>query len=308
MKLYKFKTFTTSYYFPSLNKDQKYMYGLYSAYGWITGTYWWLFRNSNTIKWINRMDEKDLDFPYALIRATDGTDALMSFNMGSPGEEQKISILGYDNQSRQAFFAKFAQKPKAMELCRNEINILKQLSGSGFTPALLAEHVSDEYVYFKTEYVEGKRPEKTALTEEITVLSIRLSQLNLATDTGSGLQVSMSHGDFCPWNFLNNNGVLRLIDWEMAAIRPLGYDLFTYIFQPAFLLFPKESVEAVLQKNRIWIDSYFDSFDIKNWTDYLFAFADAKLARETQKDNMKLVRHYQRLKDYAERLKNKLIQ
>ena len=33
MLYYRFKTFTTSYYFPRLSKEQKFMYGLYSAYG-----------------------------------------------------------------------------------------------------------------------------------------------------------------------------------------------------------------------------------------------------------------------------------
>jgi tRNA A-37 threonylcarbamoyl transferase component Bud32 len=281
------------------------MYGLYSAYGGITKIYWWLFRNCKLIRWINRIDEKDLDFPYTLIKEIDGTDALMSFNTGHPGEEQKISILGYDNQIRQPFFVKFSQKPEAMELSRNEINILKQLSGSGFTPALLADCITPEYVYLKTEYVKGKRLESTTLTKDITALSIRLSQLSLTNNTDTGLQASMSHGDFCPWNFLENEGDLRLIDWEMAAIRPLGYDLFTYIFQPAFLLFPKESIENIIKKNTIWIDGYFSSFDIKNWIDYLIAFADAKLSMGTQNNNIKLVKyyqHYQQLKNYAETL------
>jgi tRNA A-37 threonylcarbamoyl transferase component Bud32 len=222
--------------------------------------------------------------------------------MGSPGEEQKISILGYDNQSRQPFFAKFSQKPEAMELSRNEINILKQLSGSGFTPALLAEHITDEYVYFKTEYIKGERLESITLTKDITALSIRLSRLNLTNNMDTGLLNSMSHGDFCPWNFLEHEGILRLIDWEMATIRPLGYDLFTYIFQPAFLLFPKESIESIIKKNTIWIDSYVGSFDIKNWTDYLIVFADTKLTCETRKNNIKLISHYQRLKKYTDTL------
>jgi hypothetical protein len=83
----------------------------------------------------------------------------------------------------------------------------------------------------------------------------------------------------------------------MAAIRILGYDLFTYIFQPIFLLFPKEPVKDILKKNKIWIDYYFNSFDIKNWTDYLTDFANAKLSVETQKNDMRLIKHYLRLKN-----------
>lgn len=275
------------------------MYGLYSAYGGKTAKiYWWLFRNSKIIRSINAVDEKNLDFPYLLIKEITGTNTLMSFNMGSPGEEQKISILGYDNQTNQPFFAKFAQKPQAMELSKNEINILKQLNGSGFTPLLLDSHITPDYVYLKTEYIKGNRLENTTLTKQIITLSIRLSRLNFTHSSNNNLHVSMSHGDYCPWNFLKNEGILRLIDWEMAAIRPLGYDLFTYIFQPAFLLFPKESIETVLQKNKTWIDCYFNSFEIKHWDDYLIDFVNVKLLRETRKNNIKLVTHYQRLKDY----------
>jgi hypothetical protein len=190
-----------------------------------------------------------------------------------------------------------------MELSKNEISILKQLNGSGFTPLLFDSRIAPDYVYLKTEYIKGKRLENTALTKEVMALSLRLSQLNFTNSINNGLCISISHGDFCPWNFLENKGVLRLIDWEMAMPRPLGYDLFTYIFQPVFLLCPKEPIKAILKKNKIWIDYYFNSFDIKDWTDYLTYFAGTKLSMETQKNNMKLIAHYRRLKKYAETLK-----
>jgi hypothetical protein len=275
------------------------MYGLYSADGGrIAKIYWRLFRNSKIVRRINAIDEKKLDFPYSLIKEIAGTNTLMSFNMGSPGDEQKISILGYDNQIKQPFFAKFAQKSKATELSKNEINILQQLDGSGFTPLLLDSRITSDYIYLKTEYIKGTRLENTTLTKQITELSIRLAQKYFTNDTNNDLQISMSHGDFCPWNFLDDKGVLRLIDWEMAMPRPLGYDLFTYIFQPTFLLYPKESIEDILQKNKIWIDYYFNSFGIKNRNDYLADFVGTKLSMETQINNIKLMEHYKRLKNY----------
>lgn len=97
MKLYRFKTFTTSYYFPHLDSSLQYMYGLYSPYGGrLSKIYWWLFRYSSFVRSLTSVNEKDLEFPYSKIKASDGNDTLMSFNMGSPGVEQKISILGYD--------------------------------------------------------------------------------------------------------------------------------------------------------------------------------------------------------------------
>lgn len=97
MKYYRFKTFTTSYYFPHLDSSLQYMYGLYSPYGGrLSKIYWWLFQHSSVVRSLTSVNEKDLEFPYSKIKASDGNDTLMSFNMGSPGVEQKISILGYD--------------------------------------------------------------------------------------------------------------------------------------------------------------------------------------------------------------------
>ena len=65
MKYYRFKTFTTSYYFPHLSPAQGYMYGLYSAYGGkISKLYWWLFRHCGMVRMLSAVDEKQLTFPY----------------------------------------------------------------------------------------------------------------------------------------------------------------------------------------------------------------------------------------------------
>lgn len=90
MMYYRFKTFTTSYYFPRLDVKLQYMYGLYSPYGGrLSKIYWWLFRHVKAVRRMSAIDENELDFPYKTIKETDGNDTLMSFNMGSPGVEQK---------------------------------------------------------------------------------------------------------------------------------------------------------------------------------------------------------------------------
>lgn len=114
MKFYRFKTFTTSYYFPDLHKEQQFMYGLYSAYGGrFSKFYWFLFRKYKLVRLLTCIDEKKVPFDYQDIKAIDGTNSLMAFNMGSPGVEQKISILGQNLDNGMPFFAKFSQKKKS---------------------------------------------------------------------------------------------------------------------------------------------------------------------------------------------------
>lgn len=286
MKYYHFRTFTTSYYFPTLNKDRQYLYGLYSAYGGkLSRWYWWLFRKNGVVRSLHRVDEKELDFPYTLIRETEGHHSLMAFNMGSPGKEQKISILGYDAERKEPFFAKFAQKEAAKALSRNEIAVLQKLADTGLSPALITYKITPDFVFLKTEYVNGKRPVTIRLTPEVMTICIRLLQYRLTPQLTNpeGLRISLSHGDFCPWNLLEHENKLRLIDWEMADDRPLGYDLFTYIFQTAFLFSDKET-EAILKENRPFIEDYFSQVGVDNYIPYLKAFSEIKSAYEQQKD------------------------
>ena len=51
MIYFRFKTFTTSYYFPTLQTHQQYMYGLYSAYGSkLSKIYWNTFKKYNIVR------------------------------------------------------------------------------------------------------------------------------------------------------------------------------------------------------------------------------------------------------------------
>lgn len=177
MKYFRFKTFTTSYYFPKLSSSFWYMYGLYSPYGgMLSKIYWTLFRNIRLVRLLSSVDESKLDFPYTKIKAADGGDTLMSFNMGSPGVEQKISILGYDKTLDIPFFAKFSEKPRAKKLTKNEIRIYRMLDGTGLTPKLLQAVDTDDYVYLKAEFIKGSRPKSRKMTDEVLQLCLPLSK------------------------------------------------------------------------------------------------------------------------------------
>lgn len=298
MKLYRFKTFTTSYYFPHLDSSLQYMYGLYSPYGGrLSKIYWWLFQHSSVVRALTSVNEKDLEFPYSKIKASDGNDTLMSFNMGSPGVEQKISILGYDKTLDIPFFAKFSEKPRAKKLTKNEIRIYRMLDGTGLTPKLLQSVDTDDYVYLKAEFIKGSRPQSRKMTDEVLQLCLPLSKYHL-TDKDvdeNGLKMSLSHGDFCPWNVLVSESSIRLIDWELATDRTLGYDLFTYICQVSILFEPDKDLLLAIDESMKYVKAYFSTLGISDYKPYLKAFAEQKWVYEESKENIKLSRKYKAL-------------
>ena len=264
------------------------MYGLYSAYGGrLAKIYWSLFKKFKVVRLCNAVKECDLDFPFQLIKAVDGTDSLMAFNMGSPGVEQKISILGYDKQKRMPFFAKFSQKPAAMALTKNEVEVYRILNHTGLVPQLLGERITDEYAYLKAEYIKGARPASMDLTDAILDLCVRLKDFHLTEETISskGLKMSLSHGDFCPWNMLVDKGNIKLIDWELAADRPLGADLFTYITQISILFSFDKPLKTAISEKESFIKRFFTNCGIHDYTPYLLAFAKERIAYESDKGN-----------------------
>lgn len=288
MKLYRFRTFTTSYYFPNITKETRFLYGLYSPFGGILSkVYWALFKNFRLVRCFSCIDTKKVDFPYTKIMDVDGTDSILSFNMGSPGVEQKISILGWSKDEKKPFFAKFSQKPKAIELTKNEISVYKLLSKTGLVPQLLKEDIGQGYAYLKTEYVKGCRPQSTELTREIMQLSLTLNDYHLGDSNtkANNLKTALSHGDFCPWNMLEYDGKIRLIDWELAAERPLGHDLFTYIVQTSLLLTPECNLKEAIKSNEDIISEYFSSFGIENYKPYIKVFVEERYKYEVNKGN-----------------------
>src|SRR5690554_6068669 len=109
MNYFKFSTYTTQYYFPKINKETKFLYKLYSPYNSLKAkVYWYLFRNSYCLRYFNKISKLELPSKLLLILNIEQDKSLMSFNMGTPGEEQKVSILGYDKETQRKFFAKFS--------------------------------------------------------------------------------------------------------------------------------------------------------------------------------------------------------
>ena len=171
------------------------------------------------------------------------------------------------------------------------------MEGTGLTPQLLKAVDGKEFVYMKAEYIKGARPKVRTLTDEILDLSFSLSKHHLTeqqTDE-EGLRMSLSHGDFCPWNVLVSDGDVRLIDWELAADRPLGYDLLTYICQVSILFEPEKPLISVIDENMGYVTKYFSACEISDCRSYINVFARMKWEYEKSKGNSLLTEKYKEL-------------
>lgn len=297
MKYYQFKTFRTSYYFPDTDSQSRFLYGVYHPYGSLpVKLYWKLFTSCKWIRYLSVMEEKQLDFPYQSIMRLCPSSAIVSFNLGTPGDEQKISMLGYIPGENKSFFAKYSTKDKAKVLSRNEIRILKELEGKNLSPVLLDAKDNGEEVFFVTSRVCGKPYSSFELSEQILNILISLGSVKLEDDSVDKLATCLSHGDFCPWNMLLNGTEIRLIDWEMAANRPLGYDLFLYIIHTHLVMGADgKKISALLKDNADYILKYFNAFNISDYQPYLLSFLAVRMKDEQAKAHPQMVNRYQQI-------------
>lgn len=260
--------------------------------------YWHHFKRLHFVRSLTSIRDDKLPFPYRQIRELVGDQAMLSFNMGSPGKEQKISMLGYVPQTKQKFFAKFAQKPDAMRMSRHEIEVLRLLNDSQLVPQLLDSKIANDYVYLQTECVQGVRPGDTLLNDEVVNLLITLSAFHYSDSTNqtTDLRTCLSHGDFCPWNMLvQPDNSPRMIDWEMADERILGYDLFTWLLNVAGLVTGKIPLYHIIEKNRKPIMRYFNALQINDYTPYLRIFIEQQMANLRKRNKLHLLERYQEL-------------
>ncbi|MDB9131736.1 phosphotransferase [Parabacteroides distasonis] len=297
MKYYRFKTFRTSYYFPETDSRSRFLYGVYHPYGSLpVKLYWKLFTSCKWVRTLSVVDENQLDFPYRTIMDMCPANALVSFNLGTPGDEQKISMLGYIPGEDKSFFAKYSTKDKAKALSKNEIWVLRELEGRNLSPVLLDVKENDEEVFFVTSRVCGNAYSSFELSEEILDILISLGSVKLEDGIGNELAFGLSHGDFCPWNMLQDGTKIRLIDWEMAANRPLGYDLFLFIIHTHLVMGADEKrILALLKENTNYITKYFNAFNISDYRPYLLSFLTARLKDEQDKAHQQMVKRYQQI-------------
>ncbi|MFT3752808.1 MAG: aminoglycoside phosphotransferase family protein [Paludibacter sp.] len=111
----------------------------------------------------------------------------------------------------------------------------------------------------------------------LTILfSLSNQQVKSSKVYNSSVRTCFAHGDFCPWNMLDNQGRISVFDWELAGVYPLGYDLFTCIFQYECLINKNIKFDLIVTENSELIQKYFRHFEIDNWIPYLHEFAKLK--------------------------------
>jgi len=268
--------------------------------------YWWLFSHSLLFRWLNRVDENRIE-RYSQIKELLGEDSVFGINMGSIGPDQKKSILGYNVKTGEEFFAKMSTSERAKALTRNEIKVYKELADTGLVPKIFDYRDEGDYVFLKCECIKGEHLHgqidfRLVMDILLTLKDNHYSTTNnqdspsLGEGEGRGLLTCFSHMDFCPWNMIDVQGKLHIIDWEMAAEMPLGFDLFTYLLQTYFLTVNSKNGNEVIKDNESIINDYF-GINRTDWQPYLDAFIDYKIEYFSEGQNDLLLNRFKEMKN-----------
>lgn len=299
-----FNPFSRQYYFPENFKRYtlfKSFYQYYTFSGWLIWEIWYhssFFRNLFCTKNASK---------FLLVKNLSqyvSSSSILAFNRGSNGIEQKTTILGIDIKTNNEFFIKYAEKPIARINVNNEGNILQKLNNLDFVPKLQQHIEESDFCFIQTNVLKGERLSNQNMDKELLGILFQLSNQKIYSkrDYQSTVKNCFAHGDFCPWNIMVYNNHLQVFDWEMAGSYPIGYDLFTYIFQTSFLLTPKKNFDQILKQSEKFIKGYFQELKITDWQAFLIAFADIKCKLESAKKTHSLINQYQKLMLYAQKI------
>jgi len=171
-----------------------------------------------------------------------------------------------------------------------------------FVPKLESYVFEDKrFTLIKTSVLTGQKMKNPFLNEQLLNTLFTLSTLDVKSNRmyTTNLVSCFAHGDFCPWNMFYDQEKINIFDWEMAGQYPVGYDLFTYIFQFEFLVNRKKRFEKLLKDNSDFIYRYFNQFKIDDWKIYLLEFINIKYSIESEKKNALLIKPFLELKKYV---------
>jgi len=302
MRYFYFNPFTKQYYFPEGFQKYPLFTSFYKPYKMIARITWLIWRNSSLLRYLSTTIHPENYLPFEQIKQFVPSDSILAFNLGSTGIENKITILGVVPTTNETFFIKYAITEVSCLNVYNEGLVLEQISHLNFVPKLkLNEKVDHVFTLIKTDVLQGEKIKLPTLNVQIMDLLYVLSAQKVTCNRqfNSDLVHCFAHGDFCPWNILTYNDNLQVFDWELAGDYPLGYDLFTYIFQYEFLVNKNMQFESVLNENSNFINQYFNHFNVENWIPYLKEFSTLKYQFESEKNDVEFKKYFLRLKEFA---------
>jgi Predicted aminoglycoside phosphotransferase len=302
MRYYYFNPYSRQFYFPEGFEKHQLFSRLYKPYLCCAKILWGIWLNSRPFRSLFSTNHPENRLPINEIGKYAPPGSIMAFNLGTPGIEQKITVLGISPTSGETFFFKYATSSIARNNVSNEAAILQQLSHLSIIPELqLHINGANKYTLIKTKVLEGVKMEYIPVNDQILSILLVLADQSVLCNRKyeSELRTCFAHGDFCSWNMLIHNGEIKVCDWEMAGLYPLGYDLFTNIFQTSFELNSEVQISKLLQINFSIIQQYFQHFKINNWMPYLLEFANLKLQFEEKKEKSTLVQPFLELKKYC---------
>jgi len=301
MKYFFFNPFSKQYLFPKDFNKHTIFATFYQPYTLAGTIIWYVWRFIPLLRNISSTKKIDNFIPKQYLQKYVPNGTVMAFNRGTKGIEQKITILGISPSENKPFFIKLAVTPSACENIANEGAVLKQLSHLSFVPALLQLVVEQDFTLIKTSVITGNRMSIKPIDHALIKILHIIANQDIYTKKSypTELRSSFAHGDFCPWNMMEEGNKIKIYDWEMGGIYPLGYDLFTYIFQVEFLICKNNRFEHLLDFNANLTNLYFEKWVITDWKPYLLAFANIKVELESKKDNQKMWFNYKKLAEYA---------
>jgi hypothetical protein len=296
MKYFYLHPYKPQYFFPEGFERHHVFLSFFKPYTIKGAISWFLFRKFRLYRNFYEIKSIEEFIPVKNITKIISSPYSIAFNSGSVGPEQKITGLGFQSNGGY-FFLKYAQSTLGRKNVINEHYILKNLQSLDFVPKIQSFYKDDTEVLLKTDVLSGNRLGNVPLNQIILNCLIKLSQLTVIPkhETESKIKSVFAHGDFCPWNMMEKNNEILLFDWEMGGNYPVGYDLFTYIFQTNFLLNPIKPISEILSENKNNIKFYFDHFQIHNWKMYLLNFALLKIGLETKKEKHSKAFIYEKL-------------
>tara|TARA_B110000902_G_C14294287_1_gene582495 strand:+ start:7934 stop:8848 length:915 start_codon:yes stop_codon:yes gene_type:complete len=303
MNYFYFNPFSKQYLFPTGFKQYEIFTTFYQPYTFKGKLLWWLWCNVALFRKLSKVTKPEEVVPIVQLKEYINKDTILAFNRGTIGVEQKISILGVDLKTKEEIFIKYANTDLSRKNVNNEGEILKQLVDLDFVPQL-KQHINEtEFTFIQTTVLKGERVANQNIEKQLLSVLNTLVTLKIVSkkECNSELKTCFSHGDFCPWNMMFYKNELQVYDWEMGGVQPIGYDLFTYIFQTAFLLSPTKHNHKIIEENKTLITSYFNTQMIEDWKPYLFEFSAIKLKLELEKNSEHLLPYYKELNDYAQK-------